>query len=86
LKPPRCRICGSEHYGVGHVFAINTPKAAINEGLVGKLRERLVERGLVSTGPAPKTPNRRDRAAYNDYMRRKMREYRAKKKAARAAS
>ena len=23
MRPPKCRLCGSEHYGVAHVFASN---------------------------------------------------------------
>jgi hypothetical protein len=30
MKPPKCRLCGHEHYGVAHVFASNTESASNN--------------------------------------------------------
>jgi hypothetical protein len=63
--------------------AIN--RTAINAEKAGHLRAALVER-YGALEKSEKTANRRDRKVYNEYMRRKMREYRAAKKAAQKPS
>lgn len=74
---PVCELCETRHEKYqAHVFskpAIN--RAAINVEKLSRVRDAVVER-------YGKTANRRDRKVYNEYMRRKMREYRAAKKAA----
>jgi hypothetical protein len=109
MKPPKCSICESEHFGAVHVWKKEIPKpsslCAINTTAINKIainsepkdklavnpsnggRVQVRQQGVQETRKAPRkadegrTPNRRDRSAYNAYMRVKMREYRAKKTA-----
>jgi hypothetical protein len=84
MKPPKCRVCGSEHWGGGHVFATNkaTNRIATNDVATNKRRELRggdtgrVDRpepvvGFVSPegGEGGKTANRRARGVYNAYQR-----------------
>ena len=89
MKPPKCRLCAHEHFGADHVFAINKDAinaSAINAEAVARVTAVLVESGAVASGPKKKSANRRDRAVYNEYMKKKMREYRAKKREAQKPS
>lgn len=86
-----CQGCGKSYTHAQKWWhekcAINA--AAINESAINKEKEDVIEPADSAgkeSGAGLRTANRRDRAVYNEYMRRKMREYRALKKGAQKAS
>lgn len=90
MKPPKCRLCGHEHYGMAHVWdATNTVKTATNDATNSRgaakrsacepdqRKSGLPELAPRQPGETGKTANRRDRKAYNAYQREYMKKRRA---------
>lgn len=94
MKPPKCRLCGHEHYGMAHVFATETVTPVANQRSeqvrpkadAGSPRSVKAERSAptdVATRPTESARVQKWREAnrdrYNERERERMRKVRAKK-------
>lgn len=95
MKPPKCRLCGHEHYGLAHVFASNKESAsnrasnretvkAVDAGVlqpVARVSARGADGGSEGGEYVANAPKQRwSREAYNKYQKELMRNRRAKQK------
>lgn len=87
MKPPRCRLCGVEHaLGAEHVFPDSPPPRIEKEVKLARPKRAIntapranaaINAPAINAVVDGKTPNRRARAIYNEYMRGYMARYRA---------